>query len=293
MKESTRVLLALGGAVAGGLIIAATKSDPLIHAADSIAPVGALWVNAIRMTVIPLVVSLLITGIASASDVKAIGRLGGRTIVVFLSLLIGTAALVMPFAPSLFALLPSGARPPMPAGAVEAAGQLAASGTQTLGSWLTSLIPTNPIAAAANTQLVPLVLFTMLFALATVRSAPATRASIVGFFTAIGDTMLVIVRWVVLAAPIGIFALVLPLATHAGSALVGGIGFYIAAYSIACIVFSLLLYPVVAVFVRVPIGRLRGRPCRRSSLRSVPAHPLRRSPRSSRARTSDLACPNR
>lgn len=253
MKESTRVLVALGSAIAGGLAIAATKNDSLIKAADSVAPVGAIWVNAIRMTVLPLVVSLLITGVASANDVKAIGRLGGRTIVVFLLLLIGTAALVMPLAPSLFSLLPSGAKPPMPVGAAEAAGQLAAAGTQTLGAWLTSLIPTNPIAAAANSQLVPLVLFTLLFALATVKSAPATRAAIVGFFQAIGDTMLVIVRWVVLAAPIGIFALVLPLATHAGSSLVGGIGFYIAAYSTACIVCSLLLYPVVAVFARVPV----------------------------------------
>jgi len=124
------------------------------------------------MTVLPLVVSLLITGVASAKDVQSIGRLGGRTIVVFLLLLIGTAALVMPLAPSLFSLLPSGAKPPIPSAQQRRRVSWAAAGTQTLGSWLTSLIPTNPIAAAANSQLVPLVLFTLLFALATVRSAP-------------------------------------------------------------------------------------------------------------------------
>lgn len=253
MKESTRVLIALGGAVAGGIAIAASHNQSLLDAADFIAPVGTVWVNAIRMTVIPLVVSLLITGVASASDVNSIGRIGGRTLVVFIALLIGTAALAMPFAPSLFALLPNGAKPPIPAGAAEAAGQVAASGNQTLGAWLTSLIPTNPIAAAVNGQMVPLVLFTLLFALATVRSSPAARASIVGFFQAVGDAMLVLVRWVVLMAPIGIFALVLPLAAHEGTKLAGGIGFYIAAYSVACIVFSLLLYPVVAVFGKVPV----------------------------------------
>src|SRR6516225_10660549 len=106
MKESTRVLVALGAGIAGGTAIAASGNAPLLRAADLIAPVGTLWVNAIRMTVIPLVVSLLITGVASATDVGAIGRLGGRTLIVFGLLLAATAAIVIPLAPSLFALLP-------------------------------------------------------------------------------------------------------------------------------------------------------------------------------------------
>ena len=52
-----------------GILISASGSVPLANVADAIAPVGTLWVNAIRMTVIPLVVSLLITGVASASGV--------------------------------------------------------------------------------------------------------------------------------------------------------------------------------------------------------------------------------
>jgi Na+/H+-dicarboxylate symporter len=254
MKESTRVLIALAAAIVLGILIAASGSTSLLTAADSIAPVGALWVNAIRMTVIPLVISLLITGVVSAADVKAIGRLGGRTLLVFLLLLGATAALVIPVAPSLFALLPNGPRPPLPAGAAEAAGQLAASGqTQTFASWLTSLIPTNPIAAAANGAMMPLVLFTLFLALAVVRTSPSSRTTLVAFFTAFGDAMLVLVRWVVMLAPIGIFAMVLPLAAHAGSGLVGAIGFYIVAYSVVTMVVILLLYPVVATLGRIPM----------------------------------------
>jgi hypothetical protein len=185
------------------------------------------------MTVIPRVVSLLITGVASANDVKAIGRLGGRTLVVFLSLLVGVAMVAIPLIPSLFALLPtSGAKPPLPAGAVEAAGQIVSGGPgQTFGGWLTSLIPSNPIAAAANGQMVSLIIFTILLALAIARSPEQTRTPLLGFFQALGDTMLILVHWVILAAPLGIFAMVLPLAAHAGAALAGAIGFYIAAYS--------------------------------------------------------------
>jgi Na+/H+-dicarboxylate symporter len=72
---------------------------------------------------------------------------------------------------------------------------------------------------------------------------------------ALGDAMLLIVRWVVLVAPIGVFALVLPLAVHLGGSMVGAIGGYIVAYSVGCVAVILLLYLLVALFGGIPIGR--------------------------------------
>ena len=103
LNESTRVLVALGAAVAGGITIAASGNDSFIRAADFIAPVGTLWVNAIRMTVIPLVASLLVVAVGSTGDVKSIGRIGGRTLLVFFLLLAGTAVVVMPSRPRFLA----------------------------------------------------------------------------------------------------------------------------------------------------------------------------------------------
>jgi Na+/H+-dicarboxylate symporter len=260
MKESTRVLVALAAAIGAGALVAASGSKPLIDAADALAPLGTLWVNAIRMTVIPLVVSLLITGVSSAADLGTIGRIGGRTLVVFILLLAAIAAIVIPLASALFALLPlpstAGARPTLPAGAVEAANQLSATGPNaSFSAWLTSLIPSNPIAAAANGAMVPLIVFTLILAIAIARSPESTRAPLVGLARALGDAMLVIVRWVVLAAPVGVFALVLPIAAHLGGAVAGVIGAYIAAYALACVVVILLIYPIVTVFGGIPIGR--------------------------------------
>jgi proton glutamate symport protein len=255
MKESTRVLVALGAAFAVGTAVSLSGNAALVHAADSIAPVGTLWVNAIRMTVIPLVVSLLITGVASARDIKSIGRLGGRTLVVFVLLSMSVAVVVIPLAPSLFALLPSGgARPTLPPGAVQAAGDIASGGQgQTFGAWVTSLIPANPIAAAANGQMISLIIFTILLALAIAKSSETSRTALTGFFQALGDAMLVLVRWVVLAAPLGIFAMVVPLTAHAGAAFANAMGFYVAAYMSSCLVVVLLLYPVVAVVAGIPL----------------------------------------
>lgn len=257
MKESTRVLVSLGAAGVAGWLIAASGSQSLAHLADSIAPIGTLWVNAIRMTVIPLVVSLLITGVASAADLRTIGRLGGRTLVTFIVLIIGAAIVIVPTAPAVFSLLPAnlGARPPLPAGAAEAAGQVSGAQQQTLGTFITSLVPANPIAAAASGSLVSLIVFSILLALAIARSDTTSRETLLAFFRSLGNAMLTLVHWVVLAAPVGIFALVLPLAVHAGGMLAGAIGFYIVAYSAACLVVTALLYPVVALAGGIPMRR--------------------------------------
>ena len=257
MKESTRVLLALGAGLAGGAAVAASGNPGLLRAALAVTPVGVLWINAIRMTVIPLVVALLITGVAGAADLRAIGRIGGRSLFTFFLLLVGTALVVMPLAPLVFTLLPSGAAGrPLPAGAAEAAGQLASGGPAPgFADWLTSLIPTNPIAAAANGAMLPLILFTLLLALAIAKSGGAARDTLLGFFRALSEAMLVMVRWVVALAPIGVFALVLPLAARGGAGVAGAVGFYIVVYSLACIVLILLLYPTVALTARVPLRR--------------------------------------
>ena len=256
MKESTQVLLGLGVGLAGGIAIAATHNPSLLHAADAIAPVGTLWVNAIRMTVIPLVVSLVITGVASASDVKAVGRLGGRTLAVFLGMLAVATLIMIPLAIALFAWLPHliAVRPSLPPGATEAAQSLT-SGAPTVGfaSWLTSLIPTNPVNAAANGAMLPLILFTLLFALAIGKCPTVARMTLLGFFSAVTEAMLVLVRWVVRLAPIGIFGLMLPLGAHGAVGLAGAVGFYVVAYSAASVLFVLLLYPALALVARVPV----------------------------------------
>lgn len=256
MKEGTRVLLALGSAILLGALIASSGNPQALRVADALAPVGVLWVTAIRMTVIPLLVALIVTGVASASDVRDIGRMGASALVVYLALLIGAAAIVIPVTPLLFSLMPNGARPALPAGAAQAASDVATSGqTPTFASWLTSLLPGNPVSAAADGAMVPFILFVLLFAVAVARSAPESRTTLVAFFRALGDAMMTLVRGVIWLAPLGVFAMVLPLAAHAGASMAGAIGFYIAASALLALAVIALSYPVVAVFGGIPMRR--------------------------------------
>lgn len=256
MKSTSRVLLALVVALLVGIAVSMLGNPQLLAATDLLTPIGTLWVNAIRMTVIPLVVSLVITSLGSASDVQSLGTVGRRTLIVFLGLLAFVAAIAVPLAPLAFGALPSngGVHPALPSGTAEVTSDIVKAGpVQSVGAWVNSLLPTNPIAAAANGALMPLVLFTILFALALRRVEATTRSRLVDVFRGIGETMQVLVGAVITLAPIGVFALVVPLAAHTGSAFAGAIGYYVLVYSGFSVVMALLLYPLVTIFGGIPL----------------------------------------
>ena len=259
MKPANRVLVALAAAIVIGLAIATSGSGALLAATDWLVPVGSLWVGAIRMTVMPLVVSLVITGIAGASDESNMGRVGLRTVAVFLLLLLGLAAISVPLAPLAFSGFPAaaaGATNALPPGAAEAARQVADTGPAASGAaWLLSLLPSNPFAAAASGAMLPLVIFTVLFAMAVGQLPAAQRTPLLDVVRAIGGAMQVMVRVIIALAPIGVFALMVPMAARMGSSFVGAIGLYVIIYSAACVAGSLLLYPVVRLATGIPMRR--------------------------------------
>ncbi len=254
--NNTRVLTALVAGLLLGALAAASGNAMLQRGVEILGPIGTLWINAIRMTVLPLVISLLITAVASATETRSIGRIGGRTLLVFVGLLAGAAVLATPLVPQLFRLLPRdpSQAPPLPPGAAEAAGQLAAGGQSvSFGQWLTTLLPTNPIAAAADGAMVPLIIFTIILALAIGHTPTESRDTLLRFFRALSEAMLVMVRWVIGLAPVGVFALMFTLAARTGLSAAGAIGFYIVVYAATCLAFTLLLYPVVAIGAGIPI----------------------------------------
>src|SRR3546814_15247486 len=101
---------------------------------------------------------------------------------------------------------------PLSAGAAEAlrhglGGTTEAGPSPTFGDFLLSLIPTNPIAAAADTAILPLIVFTTIFAFAITRLDPVHPATLSGLINALGHAMLILILWVPPLAPLGFFPL--------------------------------------------------------------------------------------
>jgi Na+/H+-dicarboxylate symporter len=115
--------------------------------------------------------------------------------------------------------------------------------------WLVSLVPVNPIKAAADGAMLPLIVFTLAFGVAVAQLAGERRRAVVGFAEGVAEASLTLVRWILLLAPIGVFALALPLAARMGLAAAGAVGGYILLVSLGCVAFMVLvLYPAAALF---------------------------------------------
>jgi len=122
-------------------------------------------------------------------------------------------------------------------------------------TWLVALMPVNPIKAAADGAILPLIVFTLAFSLALGRVAENVREPLVGFFGAVSQAMTTLVGWILTLAPIGVFALALPLATKLGAGIFGAVGFYLAAHSGILLLSTLFLYPCAVLLGRVSPGR--------------------------------------
>ena len=251
-SHSLQALAALVAGLALGLAASAADSALLRSAVALIEPVGTLWVNAIRMTVIPLVVSSLLVAVAGTSP-GSVGRLGIRALAVFVILMSVIAALTAVVAPVVFERLVIDT-----ASAQDIRGSVATAPRPELpsfASWLVSLVPVNPIKAAADGTMLPLVVFTLMFGLALGRVPEVTRAPVVGFFRGVADATMVLVQWVLAVTPIGVFALAIALAARLGTGVIGAVGFYLVAHSALMIGAVLVVYLAVLLFGRVPIGR--------------------------------------
>ena len=206
-------------------------------------PVGTLWLNALRMTVLPLVVALLVAGIGRSTETAGASRLALRALRVFILLLTVGAVLGAVLSVGFLALWPVA---PEAAAALRAAasGATAVPELPPLRDWLVSVIPANPFEAAAAGAVLPLVVFAVLLGLAAGRIDTAHRNVLLGFFEALSEALFKLVHGVLWAAPLGVFALALGVGRNGGLDAAGAIGQYLLLASGLSVVLTLLLYPV-------------------------------------------------
>lgn len=262
---------------AGAMMLGDGPREPMIQASGL---VGGLWLNALKMTVIPLVVALLVVGVAKGAEAARGGRIAGRSVLWIVvictaSAIVGMAViqlLVMAFP------LPQSAAQAMQAG-LAGLDQAATPAPPAFADFFRGIIPDNVIATAAKGEVLPLVVFALLFALAATRIPQQGRRPLVGLFEAIADTLLVVIGWVLWIAPLGVFALAFTVGASAGGAAFAGLGHYIILISMVGIVVTLVGYPLAILggrigagsFARTMIAPQSVAISTRSSLASLPA----------------------
>jgi proton glutamate symport protein len=234
------LLLALAVGMLIGIVVAGQPIAPVL--VQIFEPIGTVWVNMIRMTVLPLVVATVLASLLAPGVAQTAARLGTRALVLTLVLLIGASAVTLALAPLLFSLVYPGGD----ASSLAAAAQ-APSGAQdvTLTRWLIELVPANPVRAAADGAMLPLLVFVAFFAFAASRLQEDRRALIRRGAEAVSEAMFVVVRWVLAVAPIGVFALALVLGTRLAAGAAAAMLAYVAIVVVFCGVVAAVLYVLV------------------------------------------------
>ena len=230
------ILIALGLALGlgTGLLAAATGSELLMEIAAGSAPLGTAFMNAIRMVVIPLVMAVIFTGVAGLGDPRKLGRLGGFTLGFFwitvlpaIVIGMGTMWFGLRFAPDIAA----------PAVAAQETAEL-----PSFVDFLVNLIPSNPFAAASAGQLLPLIVFTALFAAATGALSDEHRSTLVKLADAVSAALIKLVWWILWLAPIGVFGLAAPVTAQLGWGLVQSLAVFVVSVIVGLAIYITLLY---------------------------------------------------
>ena len=257
MSPTARVLVALAAGLILGVAVSLSGNSALQSVAAATEPIGIVWINAIRMTVIPLVVSLLFVSMTGFSDIRSAGQLGGRAMLVFAAFMVGSAVFAALTVPVLFEWMPTPASGAAALSQAPAASAIQEQAQQlpSVMQWLSELVPINPLRAAVDGAMLPLVVFSVLFGLASTTIAADLKGTLVSFFRAVSAAMLTIVRWLIVLAPIGVFALILPIAARTGTATIGAFAYYIVAISGLLCVMTIALYPLAAMIGRVSARR--------------------------------------
>jgi proton glutamate symport protein len=254
-KPSALVIIAaLLIGIALGALAGQTMPDLAQTSVGYIEPIGNLWLAGLQMTIIPLLVALLITGINAASTAARAGVVATRAVITFVILLAASAifaALVMPLILSAFPT-PDAAIAAFRAAAGDAG---AAPPVPTFGEFVATLLPSNVIAAASGDQILKLVGFTTIFAFAITRLPADTRAPLTTFFRSLGEAMLVVINWILALAPIGVFALGYAVAVKTGLAALGGLAHYVLTVSSIGIMLTLIAYIFAIGVARLNFGR--------------------------------------
>jgi proton glutamate symport protein len=259
MKFNTLTTRILAGLVAGLALGAFLPSlhlaaqDRIVSTADAL---GGVWLDALRMTIVPLVFALLVVGVAQLAGTVRAGGFAGRVLLTFGVLLLVSTVVAVAATLALLDIWPA------PVAAAQALRAAAAGAARTIpasppfGEWVRSFVPANAIKAAADGNMASLVTFALVFGIAATQLEEHRRDVLFRFFDAVQATMMRIVHWVLWLAPLGVFFLALVVGAKTGFGAVGVLGHYIVIVSIMCLIAGAIGLVVALAGGRVAPGAL-------------------------------------
>ncbi|MEM9741196.1 MAG: dicarboxylate/amino acid:cation symporter [Pseudomonadota bacterium] len=255
MNLTVRILIGMGAGLVLGLLVQSLSFPPdhvvqRVFIDGFIDAGGTIFINSLRLMVVPLVFVSLVCGAASLGRTGNIGRLGGKTLGLYLL----TTAIAVTIALTLAIIISPGA------GSDIAAADLSfeAREAPSLKDTFVNIMPTNPVAAMANGAMLQIITFALLFGIALSRSG-AAGDRLFAWFTDANEIMMQLITMLIALAPIGVFCLMTELFSQVGAGEIIKLGQYFLTVVLALAVHMLLVYPtLLTVFAQLsPVTFLR------------------------------------
>ena len=243
MSLTQRILIAMGlGLVLGSLLQwIALPEDHFVNAFalnGVIDAGGKIFITLLKMLVVPLVFVSLVCGAASLGDTGSVGRLGGKTIGLYLL----TTAIAVSMA-MLIALTTDPGLGGESANQAQAAMAFEPKTAPSVKDTFINVVPGNPIAAMADGKMLQVILFALLFGLALSRAGTSGQ-KLRAFFVDLNEVMMRLITMIIMLTPIGVFCLMTQLGATLGLAEIAKVAMYFATIVIALLAHAALVYPL-------------------------------------------------
>ena len=210
--------------------------------------VGDIYLNLIKLMIIPVVVCAVFCGIANIRDGALLRKIGLRTVGLYVVMFVASAAVSLAIAYTIrpgFGTVFENA--PVYEGSIT---------NPTVSSFLTTIVPTNIIQAAADGSTLPVILFTIVFAVAIV-SIGEKGKPVLDFMNSLSDAMFKMLGYFMELSPLGVMSLMAWSVARYGAGIFGALAKYIACCWLCCaVVFALVMVLPACLYTRVPLGTL-------------------------------------
>ncbi|MGH7582383.1 MAG: dicarboxylate/amino acid:cation symporter [Gemmatimonadales bacterium] len=216
---------------------------------------GRVWLNALVMISLPLVVALIVVAVLGLRQQGEAGKLGGLTLLWFMVFLVGAGLLTIVAGDAIIRWFPAA---PTTRAAMASSLDHAATRAATpapFGSWVGNLIPGNIFHALADGEVLPVIVATFLFAVAARSIAEGHRKLLRDLAQAVADASLALAALILRVLPVAVFAMAFAAATSAGSAVAGGVAYFVILCSLLLIIATVLLYPITVWLGRISLRR--------------------------------------
>ncbi len=223
-------------------------------------PVGKAFMKLIKMVIVPLVFSSLLVGVASLGDVRKLGRLGGKTVALYLTTtaIAVTIGLVCAHAIGPGHFVGEGDRAALQAqfaGDASSRASQAADAPSLIDAVL-DIIPENPIASLAGGDMLQTIFFAVIFGIALTLLEENKGATVVAFFDRVQDAMVVIIHIVMALAPFGVAALVADVIGQSGVSVLSALVVYAGTVLVGLAIHATLVYGgIVRFLAKIPMLR--------------------------------------